>query len=138
MAWFRTWWFLSLAACPALEPAESWQPVVRVDEGGVCFAPGDGGVDVLVVLSDCLSSSCSRNLQGACEATVDGASITLTSNISWEENVSPEAECTADCGVPTANCTIEGLADGTYSVVYGEQTLELVVPLSETAACSVL
>jgi hypothetical protein len=90
-------------------------------------------VEVQVVVNDCLSSSCSRDLVAVCSATVSGAAITLTSDISWEENVGEGVPCTDDCGFPLATCAIEGLADGSYTVTFGAQTLDLTVPVATTA-----
>lgn len=137
MSWTRALVLLPVVACLPVV-ADDWQPQEHIDDGAPCFASGDSGVDVVVVLEECLSSSCSRNLVGSCEATVDGNTITLTSTITWEQNVGEGVACTEDCGVPQANCTIEGLADGDYTVEYGGQTLDLTVPVADTASCSVL
>lgn len=109
---------------------DDWQLQTHVDEGEVCFTPGATGVDVVVVLAECLSSSCSRNFVGSCSATVDGSEITLTSTMSWEQNLGFGVPCTDDCGIPQADCTLEGLADGTYEVTYGGEVVSLTVPVT--------
>ena len=108
---------------------DDWQPVSYVDEGELCFE--NQGVDVVVQVTapDCLSSSCSRNLAGTCEGTLSGDTITLTSDIHWEDNVGEGVACTDDCGAPTVSCTLPALADGTYVVVLGGVETELVVPV---------
>jgi hypothetical protein len=117
-------------------PVDDWQLQSYVDVGDVCFQAGAEGVEVLVTVQECLSSSCSRDLVATCAATVDGSAITLTSDISWEQNVGAGVPCTEDCGTPLATCTVAGLADGTYQVTHGADVLELTVPIADTQACS--
>ncbi len=110
----------------------SWEPVSYIDEGDVCFGTVDADADstVSVVVQDCMSSSCSRAFQGACTAAVAGTEITLTSDISWED-ATGNIDCTDDCGIPATSCTLEGLAEGTYNVTFGTESLTLAVPSSE-------
>lgn len=139
----RWWWtVLPLSGCVVFfgdgDPTDTgavddWQLQTHLDDGEVCFTAGDGGVDVVVVLAECLSSSCSRDFAGSCEATVDGSEITLTSTLSWAQNLGEGVPCTDDCGLPQADCTIAGLADGTYDVTYGGETFTLTVPVVDTA-----
>lgn len=123
---------LSLSACGGL--VDDWQPVSYVDEGQVCFEADGADIVAQVVVQDCMSGSCTRNFVGSCSATASGSEITLTSDISWEENVGAVA-CTDDCGIPMATCVLEGLADGTYDVTFGGEQLQLVVPVTEP--CSI-
>lgn len=108
---------------------DGWEPVVFVDEGDVCMAQQGSDVAVTVSVQECLSSSCDRDLGGECAATVDGDTITLTSEIRWETDTDPEA-CTDDCGLPSVDCTIPGLPDGTYTVIHGTETTTLTVPIT--------
>ena len=108
-----------------------WEQVSYIDEGRVCLRADGEDVLVTVVAPDCLSSSCSRDLDGSCEATVKGGTITVSSEITWEQAVyvGPGGGCTDDCGAPLVECTIEGgLADGTYDVVIGEETTTVDLP----------
>jgi hypothetical protein len=114
-------------------PAEDWQLQSWVDAGVLCFEVDGTGVTVRVDPQECLSSSCSRAFQGSCSATVKGTAITVTSDISWEQNVAEGATCTDDCGSTAVECTLPALADGTYTVTFGTQQSELVVPI--TADC---
>ena len=127
--------FLALAACPPVTGGggsdEDWQPVSYIDEGQVCFADQDMEVVVSVTAPDCLSSSCSRDLAGECTAVVDGTTITLTSDIHWEQNIGEKVACTEDCGAPTVECTISDLPDGTYTVTLGGVESTLIVPITE-------
>ena len=114
-----------LAACLT----ESWELQEHIDEGTVCASRVDGdAAEFMVVVPGCMSSSCTQNFVGECAASFDGAEILLTSDISWETNVSPRASCTDDCGFPMATCTLDGLPDGTYTVLFGEETLTIELP----------
>lgn len=137
MSWSKSLVFLPLGACIFVfddlpDGRDDWQPQVYVDEGDVCFLAGGDGVDVLVRIPECLSSSCSRDFVGTCSVAVDGNTITLQSDISWEQNVG-DVTCTDDCGSPDASCVITGLGDGTYEVIFGDQTIPLTVPVEATA-----
>ena len=110
----------------------TWTPMSYVDEGDVCFGTVDSDTDstISVVVQDCMSSSCSREFAGSCSATIVDNQITLTSDIHWEDAIG-DIDCTDDCGIPATSCTLEGLADGTYTVAFGTQTLTLTVPSVE-------
>lgn len=108
---------------------EDWALQEYVDEGELC-ATG-GGTEPVVIQVDageCLSSSCSRDFVGSCTATLEGSTITVTSDISWEQNVSPDASCTEDCGATVASCELPAVPDGVYTVVLGAESVELTAP----------
>jgi hypothetical protein len=124
------------AACIGIDGiGDNWEPVSWVDEGSLCLENQGTDVVVTVRAPECLSSSCSRDLGGSCEATVDGDVITLTSEVHWEQNNGVNIACTDDCGAPTVSCTIADLPDGTYTILHGAEEVEVVVPLVEP--CSV-
>jgi hypothetical protein len=125
--------FAFAAACNALPGQDDWQPVSFVDEGTVCFAQQDSDISISVTAPGCMSSSCSRNFAGSCAATVSGTEIALTSDIAWEQNEGDVA-CTDDCGIPTTSCDLTGLADGSYTVTFGDQTFALTVPVADPCA----
>lgn len=104
-----------------------WGDVSFADEGEVCFSQTLAAVSVEVSAPDCLSSSCTRNVEASCSAAVEGTRIEITSDFSWEEK--DRGTCTLDCGSATAACSVGPLADGTYTVVHGEEEFQLVVPL---------
>ncbi|MEN0068621.1 MAG: hypothetical protein AAGA48_41270 [Myxococcota bacterium] len=118
----------ALVGCELFET--QWEPVSYVDEGAVCLEASGSDVTVTVTAPDCLSSSCSRDLGGSCEAVVDGSTITVTSEITWEEAVAgSNLDCTDDCGAPRVTCTIEGgLADGPYTVEIGGEATSIEFP----------
>lgn len=128
---------LTLFACDETDPPADgdWELQEHVDDGDLCAS--GGGVDpvaISVTVQDCMSSSCSRAFVGECSATLSGSVITVTSDISWEDNVAPNATCTDDCGIPMASCELTGVPDGTYTVMLGAQSLTVVLP--STDACS--
>jgi hypothetical protein len=115
---------LWIAACGG-----QWGEVSFVDEGELCFSSQLDAIAVEVRAPECMSSSCSRDTQATCDATVEGNRITITSDIRWEEKDGGLKGCTLDCGTAAADCNIGQLAPGTYTVVHGEEETELVVPL---------
>jgi len=123
----RLVWVLLVAACGG-----PWGDKTFVDEGDLCFSEEADGVHVVVTAPDCLSSSCSRNVHGSCDAMLDGDRIEITSAIHWEEKHGPLARCTLDCGAATAECGIGELAPGTYTVVFGDDQEQLTVPITES------
>lgn len=117
---------LLLAACGG-----PWDEVSFVDEGDLCFSTQGSGIAIEVRAPECMSSSCSRDPHATCEATVQGERITITSEIHWEEKHGGLKGCTLDCGIAAADCTLDDVAPGTYTVVHGEEEIELVVPLAQ-------
>jgi hypothetical protein len=105
-----------------------WHTISFHDEGDLCFEQQGAAVAVVVSARECLSASCSRDVGGECSASLDGTTITITSEIFWEQNESPVASCTEDCGDASVTCSIADLPAGTYTVVHGEDEQPLVVP----------
>jgi len=118
---------LLLGGCPDEEEKE-WEAISYIDEGMVCWEAADGVIELQVVVQDCMSSSCSQNFASSCEATVDGATLTLTSEMTWENDVSSDAACTDDCGIPMASCELADVADGTYTLDFDGETYVIDVP----------
>jgi hypothetical protein len=106
-----------------------WHTISFHDDGDLCFEQQGPTVLVAVTARECLSSSCSRAVGGECSATIDGTTITISSDISWEQKDGPLAACTEDCGDATVDCVVGDLADGTYDVVHGDDETTLVVPV---------
>ena len=117
--------------CSALGCSGRWETTTFTDEGDLCFEQRGASVAVTVTAPDCLSSSCSRNVEGSCSATVDGTTIQLTSEIRWEDDEGKFAQCTDDCGSASAECDLGELPDGIYTVVHGEDEVQLVVPAED-------
>lgn len=119
-------WLLVLASVGC--GGEQWEARERTDSGDVCVQGQDGGTaTVTVLLDECMSSSCDRAEQGTCSATLDGTTITVTSTFTWE-TATGNVECTDDCGMVTADCTVGPLAAGTYTVVLGSEQQTVTIP----------
>lgn len=109
-----------------------WDTIEFVDEGDVCVDVEDGGgLSITVQAPDCLSSSCTRNVEAMCTATRDGATIRVESEISWEENHRRFAACTEDCGLAEATCSLAALPDGDYTIAIGDDERPLTLPLAD-------
>ena len=138
------WW--ALLACAG----EQWDAVSVDNEGDICLYTGDfdewatssGGeestftsadpITVHYVAEDCFSSSCTRSVDIACSATVKGNDIVIEGTGSWEVASGKNQECTADCGLGDAQCSIGPLADGTYEVQFGSESTSLTIPSTAT------
>jgi len=102
------------------------------DRGDVCLeAPVAGEAATVTVVPDLCLNNCTRSLEGSCEATLDGTTITVTSAFDWE--VKTRGSCNLICGFPgPAECGDVGpLAEGTYTVVHGEETFDIDVPTGD-------
>lgn len=109
------WTILLLWACGS-EPVTT-----TVTDGSACV---DAGIETITFTFDtCLSSSCDTLDSATCTATLSGETVTVTG----EAIVTSEGdECTADCGVVTATCTMPALPDtGEIQVVVGGATVPL-------------
>lgn len=114
-----------------VRPNDNWQAASQTDEGTTCVKAGstDKKASIHVNGELCLSSSCSRNIKGSCDATLDGSTITVTSQFDWEENVGVNVPCTYDCISRIVECgTVGPLPAGTYTLVHGTASEEVVVP----------
>lgn len=105
----------------------------HVDEGAACVA-GEVGQphDVSVDFGVCTSSSCDTVEHASCTATLEGTTLTIeaTATIRSKGN-----QCTLDCGAVTTSCQTPPLPAGVYTLVYGEDSVELTVPVA-TATCT--
>jgi hypothetical protein len=86
-----------------------------------------------VTVPECLSSSCDVHRVAQCWVERDGATITVSSLLAFDE-LAAEL-CTLDCGRLVARCEGEPLAAGDYQVVHGDAVVALTVP-STVAPCS--
>jgi len=114
----------ALAACD-----RRWQDESTQNEGILCFELQGDFIEI-TVKGSCLSGSCSRNIEGACEVTRNASTIEVTSELSWQER---GGACTDDCVLPEANCLLRTPPDGRYTVVHGGETFEIAVP--DVPAC---
>lgn len=110
---------------------ETWEPVAQVDDGVVCVeGDADANATVHVDAGVCLSSSCDRDATGSCTATLDGATITVTSEFTWETQTG-DATCTADCGLLTTTCEVGPLPAGSYTIEHGTESRAVTIPSAE-------
>lgn len=111
---------------------EKWVPMEVVDRGAACLiaTEADALGTVTVDSGECMSSSCDRDEQGSCTATLDGDTITVTSTFSWE-TATGKVACTDDCGLLSAECTVGPLAAGTYTLVHGSDQQTVTVPTED-------
>jgi hypothetical protein len=103
-----------------------WHEVSFEDEGDACFEMAGENVIITVTAPGCLSGGCHRGVGGSCEAVVEGSTITLTSEIHWEER---DGRCDADCGSASVTCVIPSLPAGTYTFVHGEGFATIMTPI---------
>lgn len=78
-------------------------------------------ITVVYDANTCLSSSCSRNAEAAVSAAAEGDTIAI-------------GGCTDDCGFLGAESELGALAEGSYTVTFGEQSLTLTIP-GEQVVC---
>jgi hypothetical protein len=105
----------------------------HVDEGTACVA-GEVGQphDVSVDFGLCTSSSCDEVLHASCSATLEGTTLTVEATARIR---SKDGQCTEDCVSVTTDCQTPALAAGAYTLVYGEGSVELTVPVA-MATCA--
>ena len=109
-----------------------WRGYTVTDRGDVTLCANTADANGTVHVSYqylCLSSSCSRNRVGSCEASLDGVTISVTSQFSYEENVGENVPCTEDCANIQVDCGEVGpLPAGAYIVVHGGSSREVQLP----------
>jgi hypothetical protein len=128
--------FTSLVACGEGDGdgLDDWQAQSQTNDGIACLsAPTiDENGSVTVRANVCLSSSCSRNAVSSCEVSLDGDTLTVTSQFDWEENVGEGIACTDDCQDIVAQCGDVGpLAEGSYTLAHGDASETVEVPNEE-------
>jgi hypothetical protein len=108
-----------------------WDTVAVSDEGELCFEQDGEFVTVTVRAPDCLSSTCTRDIDGSCDVRVVDTAIVLESDIFWEQKNGPHASCSDDCLRATAICSLGRLDPGSYTIVHGEDRFQMTVPVLE-------
>ena len=113
-------------------PASGPRRSSSVDEGEACVSgQANEAHDVEVDPGVCLSSSCDEVVEANCTATLEGTTLTVRSDITVSR--SKKNQCTLDCGSASATCETPPLPEGQYTVVYGDATAELTVPVAMRA-----
>lgn len=118
---------LALGACA--------DEVEHVDTGRACVRgePGQGH-EVTVDFDLCLSSSCDEVVESSCTTTLDGNTVIVDASVTVRSD--PRGPCTLDCNSPVVTCQTPPLAEGTYTLVYGEDQVPLTVPLGGQSTCT--
>jgi hypothetical protein len=103
------------------------------NEGSVCLAPSaNGAVQVDVVFSACLSSSCDRADGATCTAEVDNGRLLVSSQLTFTSEMTPNLGCDDDCRPIKVACGVLQPAGTVIRVVHGSAESETVaLPLSE-------
>lgn len=123
---------------------DGWESVERTNLGSVCLTTGAQALEELheftddrsisAVVGRCFSGSCAREIEVELDADVDARSIDLVSVWAWEQPIPRNGvACTDDCNMPFADVELGTLAEGTYTVSYGDEQIELVIPSTDRA-----
>ncbi len=129
-AWSALLGLVLLGACTSEDETE------HVDVGGACVEGEQGQAhDVAVDFRLCLSSSCDELVEASCTTTLEGNTLTVEASATVRSKSGPNVSCTLDCGSVTTSCETPPLAPGTYTLVYGEESVELGVPTA-TQTCT--
>ncbi len=129
-SWSALLGLVLIVACTSEEDTE------HVDVGGACVAGEQGGAhDVAVDFGLCLSSSCEEVVEASCTTTLEGNTLTVEASATVRSKTGRNVACTLDCVSVTAGCETPPLAPGSYTLVYGEESVELIVPV-DTATCT--
>ena len=109
-----------------------------LDVGAVC-ARGDANTLDIELAHTCVSSS-QFDRDYSCGVTLDGDEIVVESVFTYSTKGN---STTLDCGTITTECSIDVPDDGTYTVIHGEEALDIeivdgavVLPVDSDAVCS--
>lgn len=105
--------------------------------GEVCLNAASDGTTHATVSFGCINGGCTSLLSAECAMALDGNRVILTGETITDTVRQEGLVCTAECGQPTADCTLASVPDGDYAVEYGEHTAALTVPLpSADSVCA--
>lgn len=86
------------------------------DEGTVCLRPSADTLQVRIEFPTCVSSSCDTVLEKSCSAELEGNVLTFHAFTKIEGST---GECTADCGLVTADCSLPMPPPGNHLIHFG-------------------
>ncbi len=128
------WLIAILGALCACNPPEN----VVIDSGRVCVEPEavadhEASADLILTvrLDECISA-CAQDTEATCDARLDGDEIVVHSEGRWADS---DETCIAVCASLEAECVVEDLPPGEYTVRHGEASWPLVVPAEIDAEC---
>jgi len=101
------------------------------NRGAVCLSPREDALAVNVVFDLCLSSSCNQVDGATCTAVLENDRLVVSSQVTFTSDVTPNRDCTADCGGSVgASCGVIAPPSTSIGVVYGSRrTNMLTLPL---------
>lgn len=86
------------------------------DEGTVCLRPSADTLQVRIEFPTCVSSSCDTVLEKSCSAELEGNVLTFHACTKIGGST---GECTADCGLVTADCSLPMPPPGNHLIHFG-------------------
>lgn len=109
----------------------------HIDTGRACLL-GDPGQahEVTIDFDLCLSSSCEEVVESSCTATLDGSTVTIEAEVTVRSKT--RGSCTLDCNSPVVTCQTPPLAEGMYTLVYGEDQVPLTVLAGGPSTCTAM
>jgi hypothetical protein len=122
--------------------------VVLDDTGVACLTSTAGWSDeyqtfaadapayVTVRLDTCLSSTCTYNYAASCEVEVTGDRIVISAHGTYTDESGAGRSCSEVCLTLDAACETPPLAEGSYTVVYGDEEIPLSIPSVTGAYCA--
>jgi len=128
------WLIAILGTLCACNPSEN----VVIDSGRVCVEPEavaahEASADLVLTvrLDECISA-CARDTEASCDARLDGDEIVVHSEGHWSDS---NETCIAVCASLEAECVLEDVAPGEYTVRHGEESWPLVLPSEIEGEC---
>jgi len=101
--------------------------------GYACIgSDGDDNHDtalVTVVLSECLPS-CSWDEEATCTASTVGDTVTVTSSGRYAVGFPDDSDCPSICIQLDAICPVDGLADGSFTLLYAGAEVDFTAPVT--------
>jgi hypothetical protein len=99
-----------------------------VDDGDICVrSTSRGDLDVRVEFPTCLSGSCDKVVSTSCSFELTGTELLVHSRAVIDSH---GGECTLDCRVINAACTLSDVAPGEYTVIHGDDREIVTLPVA--------
>lgn len=104
---------------------DAFATIESEDDAGPVQLAADKPLTIHVKSDECMSA-CDRHSKQNCALHREADQLILTSKFSWEEP--DDGSCTLQCIVNVATCKSEPLPAGHYTIVHGDQRMELTIP----------
>ena len=89
---------------------------------------------IIVITQEGCLSACAHDKVATCEITVEGDTLQVTSQMSWDP-ANGNVDCIAVCEVLSAQCKSPPLAAGEYEIHYGTKTAKLQIGTTSRPPC---